>query len=707
MMQGRGAWAGRAWAGPLAVLAAGAGMLAWSWRRWPDVLVDFGRELYVPWRLAAGEVLYADLAYFNGPLSPYLNALWFRSFGAGLGTLAVCNAVLAALLGALLYWLVARIADRVAATAAGVVFVGAFAFAQVDDIANYNYVTPYSHEVTHGLLLGLLALAATWRYNAHPTPARAVLPGLLLGLVFLTKAEMFAAAAGAVGVGLLLTFDHRKLGLRRALGALAVLGGSALLPVLLSVALLATAMPLAEALWGTLGSWRYVFDPRLTSQFFYRYSLGTLFLEENLWSLAKWTGAYAACVAPALAVSLAPRRSSRLWPPGALLAMATPVMLVLMVDFAPARIVRPLPILLPALGLLALVHYARRRRQAGAEVPLLAVMGLTYATLLLAKIFLNVRLVHYGFVLAMPGTLALVAAGVCWLPRWVEGRGGAGGLVRATAVVAVGAALLSVLWVVDTQLDQRTVPVGTGGDRFHAGKLARPVEATRREIEARLGPRETFAVLPEGVMLNYLTRRVNPTGHINFMPPEMVMFGEEAILEGFRRDPPDYIVLAHKDTSEYGVRYFGRHYGRALFRWLTREYRPVWRVGARPLRTNAFGVEIWGRREAAKDERPGRSGPSGAAPGSAGAPRSGGRSGAGLPGHEDPLAVRQEPGLLSGGEQGVAVEAGLGRPGSGTGRHPLEGPHLPGEPASEGVARRVPEPGADLLPGGAGTLAAQ
>ncbi len=41
-----------------AIAAAFVVMAAWSWRTWPDVLVDYGRELYVPWRLAAGQTLY-------------------------------------------------------------------------------------------------------------------------------------------------------------------------------------------------------------------------------------------------------------------------------------------------------------------------------------------------------------------------------------------------------------------------------------------------------------------------------------------------------------------------------------------------------------------------------------------------------------------------------------------------------------------------
>ena len=53
-------------------------MLA-TWGGWPDVLIDYGKELTIAWELAEGRALYRDVAYFLGPLSPYLNALCSRS----------------------------------------------------------------------------------------------------------------------------------------------------------------------------------------------------------------------------------------------------------------------------------------------------------------------------------------------------------------------------------------------------------------------------------------------------------------------------------------------------------------------------------------------------------------------------------------------------------------------------------------------------
>src|SRR5436190_23730318 len=69
------------WLDPLAIGCAMAIMLTWSWGSWPDPLIDFGRELYTPWQLSQGKVLYRDVASFYGPLSPYVNVVWFKLFG--------------------------------------------------------------------------------------------------------------------------------------------------------------------------------------------------------------------------------------------------------------------------------------------------------------------------------------------------------------------------------------------------------------------------------------------------------------------------------------------------------------------------------------------------------------------------------------------------------------------------------------------------
>ena len=73
------------------LLLVGVSMLAFTWRAGPDPVVDFGRELYVPWRLSLGDALFTDIAWFSGPLSQYWSSLLFRIFGPGLTVLVWSN----------------------------------------------------------------------------------------------------------------------------------------------------------------------------------------------------------------------------------------------------------------------------------------------------------------------------------------------------------------------------------------------------------------------------------------------------------------------------------------------------------------------------------------------------------------------------------------------------------------------------------------
>ena len=72
-----------------------------------------------------------------------------------------------------------------------------------------------------------------------------------------------------------------------------------------------------------------------------------------------------------------------------------------------------------------------------------------------------------------------------------------------------------------------------------------------------------------------------------------MLYGEEKILDAFRRNPPDYVMIVHKFTGEYGFPYFGKDYGRALYFWVSRHYRPLELYGQEPLEEmTQFGIRV-------------------------------------------------------------------------------------------------------------------
>ena len=182
-------------AGWLALFGFAALLTAWSFRKWADVQIDFGRELYTAWRLSEGETLHTDLAWFTGPVSAWWNGMWMSLAGTSFTTLFTVNLAIMALVLVAIVRLVTDAAGQVAGLGAGFLFLGIFAFGQYSGIANYNFVTPYSHELTHGFLLALLALLSMGRLARGSGDGWALAAGGALGLAFLTKPEIFVAAS--------------------------------------------------------------------------------------------------------------------------------------------------------------------------------------------------------------------------------------------------------------------------------------------------------------------------------------------------------------------------------------------------------------------------------------------------------------------------------------------------------------------------------
>lgn len=591
-------------------------LLARGWGRWNDVLVDFGRELYVPWRLVEGDVLYRDVAYFNGPLSPYVNALWFELGGTGLTTLLVANAVITALFGTLLYLVLRRVGGALGAGFALLSFLPVFACGQFAGIGNYNFLSPYSHELTHGLLLGLAAFYAVLGWRPNRRSRRLELAGLLLGLAFLTKPEVFAAAAAGVVVTVLGSLHAVRVKPRDWPPHLARLVLPAAIAPLVAGGLLAMAMPLHEAFAATLGGWRGIFDSAVVELPYYQRMLGfdqpmtnaQLGLESFGWlalvlapaALVDWllrgrpralgcvAGAVAFAVVFATLAAQAPDLAGLRAPRGAVPAMRQA--LVYWMGYSRH---------LPLSGLLAAVTaswIAFSGRDEDTRLRWFGCAGFAvFATLLLAKMVLNVMFAQYGFALAVLGALLVVVVVLEWIPAALATGGCSGWVVRGAAIGALAAGAGFSWQVSEATFASKTVPIADGADRFYAGQLRGfAVEKTLAAIDARFGPKDSVLVLPEGIMINYLARRRAPTRYINFMPPEVFLFGEEAILAALQADPPAGVILVHKDTSEYGFPLFGRDYGRAIMRWTREHYRDVTPIfGGPPLRPGTrFGVAL-------------------------------------------------------------------------------------------------------------------
>lgn len=599
---------GLAWA----VLAA-VGFLgvAIGWDRGPDPLIDFGRELYVPWRLVEGDMLHRDIAWFNGPLGPWLIEGWMRVFGVSLDALQALNAVIIAAAATLLALIVRRIAGDVGAWMGSFVFLAVFAVAQQETIGNYLFLAPYSHGITFGFVAGLASLWALTSAAEAPAEQRArwlAAAGAFTGLAFLSKAEIFLGTSIGAGAALFALIEGLRGPKKRAAAAGFFALGFAV-PLLAAGVRFARQIGIDETPLALAGTWPYAFNGEISSMPFYRKMRGTDDLGASLRRIGITTAGIAAFLSTLFLIA---GQIGARWkrPPAAAAAAFGLALMLTGLAFLKAQIawmLLPLTILAPLLAAGAFVRWRRARGEGEAAAHVAALGFCFFAAGLLPKVLFAPLARQYGFVLSVPGCLLAAVLLVVWIPDWLERRRKRSAVEnpspmlwaqRAAAAAAVLAFAGMNVHATRNQFKKKTVELGAGSDRIWSGRWrGEKLRHAFEDLQERLQPGDELLVLPEGIILNYLLRAKTPTRLVNFMAPELAMFEEAEIVVALGARPPAAVVLVHRPTDDYGFPFFGQGYGESILHWVESRYRVDRQIGEAPFVPMSeskewFGVSI-------------------------------------------------------------------------------------------------------------------
>ena len=569
-------------------------LAALSWRKWPNVLIDFGLQLYLPWQIDRGAVLYRDLHYLSGgPFSQYFNAFLFKIFGVSFRTLIFANLAITAAMLVLIYRRFLAAADRWTATTICLGIVLVFVFSEFTVIGNYNFIAPYSHELFHGLVLSILAVALLSDWVAKQKIRYAFAAGFCFGLVFLTKPEVFVAlAAGVIAAFVLayVTLRQRNFLVKSATVFLA----SAVIPVLGFFLYFLHREGWRDSLYSTAFAWAPLWLTPVARDHYYLWCTG---LDTPVYHLCQMVIQFV-CVALLVAIY------ARLFQRRTGLGSKRITWLVLMIPLLVAaswfnwfNCGASLPLLSLAGCVLLLAKYKTLSVGRDLSFPLLwSVFGLV----LLAKLGLFSRIWHYGFALAMPSAVSAMFLLLWLLPVWLEKKYNVDPRPFRMAVwlvLMIGFGFL--VHVSESWYTAKTLAVGQGGDRIltfdsHHDLAGAGVQLTLDWIEKNVPPGGTLAVLPEGTTINYLSRRANSTPCLDWTPTVLTAFGRSGMTAAFEQSPPDYVCLVTRNMAEFGVGDFGSSpdFGGELLQWIRKNYEPVYQVGQEPLRSGMFGIEI-------------------------------------------------------------------------------------------------------------------
>ncbi len=596
--------------------------LAVSWERWGNPLVDCGREMNQPLRLARGEMLYSGVRHIYGPLSPYANALLYRMFTPSLGVLFAGGVFAALVILALVYWLARQLMERAPSSAATLGVMWLCAFKQAG-----NYILPYSYSALHGCALGLASLALVVRFiqKAEGTRQKAeggkqkaggnkqrAVSGANSAFCLLPTAYWSLMAAGAFsGLAILAKTEMGLAALSSGLIAVVLAGYPSARRASLFAAMFITPLSLlvfggygyiaTRVGWHTLADDSLLFFRHLPPELVY-FNKRMSGFDQPLQSFVQMMGAAArvASLAAIIAtISLLLTRARRDRAPARLpmadlsvsdagqasyvqiwFLMAASLVVFVLIPFAGTLNWEQgpylaMPILL--LGLLAL-EFNRYRQQTSKGTPeartIIVLTMAMFALASLARVILRVRSGGAYSSYLLPASIIVFT--YAWTHPFADSfredrtRRLARNIVVALllADAALTAGLLSYRY-----RDKNTYTLKTDrGTMLAVPDLGLSMDEAISFIKRETAEGEPVAVMPEGTSLNFFTNRPNPLREEIVTPGYLDRSGEGRAIEQLIRSNTQLVLVTNRPTPEFGPQVFGRDYCQVLMQWIEQNF---------------------------------------------------------------------------------------------------------------------------------------
>ncbi|MDD4939173.1 MAG: hypothetical protein PHE18_07510 [Candidatus Omnitrophica bacterium] len=560
-------------------------LMSFSWLKWGDLIVDVGREMYVPLKLFEGKILYRDIFYIYGPLSPYFNALLFKIFGPHLYSLFLSGALTAALTAFFTYKVSRFFLSVFFSTFVTAAFLFVLAFGQYVYFGNYNFILPYSYSSVHAaaLSLGALYLFFIWVKDGK----YAWLCALFCALTLLSRLEM----------GLMLIFS-----ILATLAAFSVDSWFKLVSRL-CLACAVSALTFILFLSGKTVLQKSILDIWIKSTFpnftFTGWLSGASALKPNLIVLLKNILHYAALCgifyAGGYALGLA-KKVKPLFGRRCLFFLAASISLGAGFLFYKRFFTydlqfRGLPVICLAAGAVSLV-----KRKSGPEYLFIFTLSL-FSLLLTSRVLLRVWAGHYGFYILVPG-LIIYYAFFLRICADILKAGTARNFFRSAFTFILVLFIAGHFAVSRYCYNRRTLKVSSPkGSLYVFDNLReRGLKDLLGFLDENTEKDETLVVFPEGVTINFLSGRENPLYYYSYHPVDLaVPEAEERVVSEMRANKVDYVVLTQRMTEEYGYPVFGRDYAAKILKYVSENYVLYRQFGPFPFTSGEYGTALFKR----------------------------------------------------------------------------------------------------------------
>lgn len=576
-------------------------MVKLSWLKCGDLIVDAGREMYVPLQLLSGRVLYRDIVYPYGLFSPYLNAIIFKVFGVTINSLAV-SGIITAFLSAILVYRISRFFLGVFFSMfTTLTFLTVFAFGNYMYYGNYNFILPYSYASIHSLLFSLFALYLFFKLLEKQSSRYKYGVAMFVFLCLISKVE--------IGLFLGITI----------LSTIIILGIAGKDFVTMRInSFVCVILPgiLAAGIYGFFWiiSGDRIQRSNMLDTYIYCLQLDKTFTANlsgfsnaggNVYLMFKSFFLYIILCLWFLAGGLASAKivkiRSLLLSKIVYYCFGFFVMLAGFIfvkkHFSFELQYRSLPFIYLISGIISFISFLKSNYTPAK----LRIFSLSLFSFLCAlRMLLSLYPGHYGFYILVPGLTIYYTFFFAIMPKIIKEN-------TVKSFFYLGFIIVFTAFIVNYFLTSRSIyssrnlkVVSERGSLYvHNNDRERRCAQLIDYLSNNTAKDDTVVVLPEGVMINFLSSRGNPLYSYMYLPWDFQKKGlEDDIVDDMQRKKVNYVVLLQRPVEEYGSYHaFGIDYGVRLWQYIKENYVLHRQFGPFPYTTADFGIAVFKARE--------------------------------------------------------------------------------------------------------------
>lgn len=607
-------------------------LLKITWMKWGGIIIDIGRDIYIPLEISKGKILYSDIFYTNGPFPIYLHTLLYKLLGAHIHMPMICGIVITFLTALLLYKISRFFMGPICGSLIPLTFIFVCAFGNYVGLNNYNFIFPYTYTATYGILFSIAAFYYFIKFIYYKGPKNLIFYSIFTSLVLLCKID--------IGMPLLVTsipiiFFYRPIKNKRVIYILISL--SSIIITLIVYGLFCFKTNFLTIMYKNF--YKITINLPTSNNYFAKRLIGTQDLIGNMRLLAYSTFSYLFILICFLSFDYILNNLENNIVIKSFITftiyLLTSIILIFFRNFITPYIqYRPLPLICTIIILYSFwksfIKINGKENQSlfktevaeSSPVSMLeknsfsppkdlppscidkttkhcAIFSISlFSLLLILRIILRVSAEHYGFYLLIPGLISYYLFFFIIIPDFLK-KFTRNGLYYLASFILFVLLIINHFNFYSPIYEKRTLKISSKrGTIYHLNHIM--CIRYRDLIEYLINnakPNETLIVIPEGIDVNFFTAMDNPIFYNSYMPSILELKDKELeIISQIYKNKVDYIVIIQRETSEYGPPRFGIDYGKELFSWIKKNYEIIKTFGPLPFTTNEFGIAVTKRK---------------------------------------------------------------------------------------------------------------